>query len=128
MIHVVTITQADGVVRVIPVDADDTIDACVRAGRFLPFVTVDWSATVELQSAADCIEHAELFDKLVTDAYGELCDKSDGNDYVTNEALLAGTDEYGRAWHALRAAKERCDECGGAIVGGCCDNCMGADI
>jgi len=128
MIHVVTITQADGIIRIIPVDADNMIDACVRAGRFLPFVTVAWTAIAEAQNTADCIENAELFEKLIDDAYGELCDNSDGNGYVSDEAFVAGIDECNRSEVAVYAASERCDECNGYIVDGCCDNCMGADV
>jgi len=106
MIHVVTITQSDGVVRVIPVDADDIIDACVRAARFLPFVTVSWTTIAELQSAADCIEHAKLLINLVNDAYGELCDKSDGNGYFSNEEFAVGIREYLRSRAAVFPSKE----------------------
>ncbi len=109
MIHVVTITQADGRVRVIPVDADDMIDACVRAARFLPFVTVSWYAIAEAQSAADCIENAELFEKLVTAAHLDLCDGSDKNGYVSDKAFDAGVDEYDRAFSAVCAAGNVCD-------------------
>ena len=131
MIHVVTISQSDGRVRVIPVDADDFVDAVVRAAKLLPFVTVGWTATVEAQSESDCIKNTDLLVKLITAAHLDLCHESDKNGYVSDEAFDAGVEEYHRAYYAVWVAVwviEECDDCGGAIVGGCCDNCMGADV
>ena len=95
--------RKDEKVRVIPVatdDRDDPIEACERAARFLPFVSV-WTASAEQQSAYDCVENADLLLDLLQAAYDDLCESSDGNDYVSDEQYDAGIEEYHCSYEQL---------------------------
>ncbi len=95
----VTFTSHAGFVSEVLVEGP--VENAVRqAVRYVPFMTIASYKLEEYDPEVDP-DHA---DSLLADAYGELCDKCDGNEDVSDAEFEDGLAEYRRGWNALNDA------------------------
>lgn len=79
----------------VPVKADNVIEAKERASRIVPYL-LPHSVIPQLSDYT-----REQMTEMLNNAYGALCDFSDGNPEVSDFEFQTGIDFYHETWEAL---------------------------
>jgi hypothetical protein len=102
MLWIVRVEAITGIVRKIPVVADDWFGAVLAAGQMIPFVECEWVAATE----SSCPVSMDRIDIMNSRHYNTLCHFSDQGGGVSEAEYQDGANNYSAVDNATWAVRD----------------------